>query len=164
MVAYKRFYKDDFEKDFINLLDEKLSTFNENKEQSLSIKDHIQNVLNTNRLRNLTNKPVVEPIQSFPSGLYSQKDLMNLFNIKHKVALYRKLELLGINKMELGNMVRYSKEEIDEELQEDNDREFLARMYITDFLHLTKTYGDKYILEIQKQALKVLEKNEIAGF
>ena len=100
--------------------------------------------------RDFKNNPVQIPtIEHFPSVLYSQKDLMGLFGVNYKVEFYRKLERYRINKLKIGNLVRYRKEEIAET--------FLASMYITAFMSLIEKHGDQYIRIIQERALELLK-------
>lgn len=96
------------------------------------------------------NNPINIPtIEHFPEKLYSQKDLMNIWGLDYKVSFYRKLEWLGINKIKIGNMVRYRKNEVEEE--------FLATMYISIFQSLKEVYNDDYVQVIQNRALDLLE-------
>ncbi len=64
-------------------------------------------------------------------------------------SFYSKLESLGINKIKIGNLVRYRKDEIEDQ--------FLARMNISVFEYLKDVYNNDYIDVIQNRALDLLE-------
>ena len=64
-------------------------------------------------------------------------------------SFYSKIESLGINKIKIGNLVRYRKDEIEDQ--------FLARMNISVFEYLKDVYNNDYIDVIQNRALDLLE-------
>jgi len=152
IVAYHRFYETDFSPEVINYIKAKLASYNANsKGRNLSIEDYMQRVMNTFLWEKFKNQPLMIPFnESFPATLYSQKDLMELFGLTYKVEFYRKIDSLGVNKIKIGNMIRYRKEEIVEP--------FLAYMYITAFQRLKERVGERYIITvIQERALEMLD-------
>ncbi|MEH6908929.1 hypothetical protein [Neobacillus drentensis] len=150
IISYKKFFERDFEPVVIEQIKAKLLVSNaKTTGKHLTLESYMQRVLNSFLWRNFKNEPIIiKTLEDSPTTLYSQRDLMEIFRVNFKAEFYRKLESLGINKMKLGNMVRYRKEEVEEE--------FLAKMYITAFQRLYKLSDGRYIEAIQERALELL--------
>ncbi|WP_110114976.1 hypothetical protein [Bacillus sp. CGMCC 1.16541] len=118
----------------------------------LSFEEHIQNVLNSFiQNESVDNAATVKQLDTFPGGLYSQKDLMEINNIKYKVELYRMLNSLGVNKLKIGNLVRYDKKEIEEA--------YIAKISVSVTDDLVARHGTDYIDVIKEEAIQMLDKS-----
>jgi hypothetical protein len=150
IISYKRFYTSDMQPVAVEQIKMKLATYNDrNKGKPLSFEKHMERVMDSFLWRGFKNEPIISPtLENFPKELYSQRDLMEHFRLNYKVEFYRKLDSLGVNKVKLNNMIRYSKNEVEEE--------FMARMYISAFVQLKMEYGDNYINAIQDRAIELL--------
>jgi hypothetical protein len=128
IISYKRFYSSDMRAEAVEKIKMKLAAYNDmNKGKHLSFEKHMERVMDSFLWREFKNEPIISPtLENFPKELYSQRDLMEHFRLNYKVEFYRKLASLGVNKVKLNNMIRYSKDEVEEE--------FMARMYISAFL------------------------------
>jgi hypothetical protein len=60
-------------------------------------------------------EPVIEPLDYIPSELHSLKNLKEYLDIKYDVEFYRMIQQQGINKIKLGNLVRYDITDFDSE-------------------------------------------------
>lgn len=150
IVAYKRFYEHDFKIEVVEKINEKISIYNQEYKRNLTLNQYMQRVMDSFLWKSFKNELITVPtIEDFPEKLYSQKDLIDLLGLNFKMEFYRKLDSLGLNKIKIGNMVRYRKDEVVEK--------FLVRMYITVFLYLKENYGEQYIQIIEERALELLD-------
>ncbi|MDK7667361.1 MULTISPECIES: hypothetical protein [Cytobacillus] len=151
VISFKRFYERDFEAEVVLQMKQKLAILNQKSTgKSITFEKYMQRVMDSFMWRHFKNEPITKPkIDIFPPQLFSQRDLMNIFGVNHKVEFYRHLDTLGINKVKLNNLVRYRVDEVEETFQ--------ARMYITAFLHLKNKHGEEYMTVIQKRALELLD-------
>lgn len=78
--------------------------------------------------KDFKNETIVIPIDRFPKSLKSQRDLGSEWGSNYKVNFYRRIETKGINKVRIGNLVRYDKEMVEED--------YLAHMYVSVFNQL----------------------------
>lgn len=149
VISYKRFYEGDFNPKEIEKIKGKISKHNEkNKGKPLTLEKYMQIVMNNFQWKAHKNKQITTlSIGNFPEQLYSQKDLMDLLGFTYKIEFYRHLDSFGINKIQIGHLVRYRKEEVEEKA--------FAVMYIAAFLQLKEAYGDRFIEIIQKRALEL---------
>lgn len=148
VIAYQRFYNHQFPEDFIVEVQKKLKERNK-KGKPISLEQHFQLVMDSFIWKDFKNEPMVtHSLSYFPEVLYSQNDLIRINGFRYKENFYRMVHHLGLNKIKIGNLVRYSKEEVEEP--------FLAKMYVSVYKHLKDMYGNNYIQVIQRRALELL--------
>lgn len=150
IIAYKRFYKDNFSSEFLYKVKRKLEKHNRNNRgYSITLEQHFQRVMDSFVWKDFKNKPIlIQSLLSFPETIYSQNDLIKQYGFRYKVDFYRMIHRLGLNKIKIGRLVRYRSEDIEER--------FLAKMYISVYLDLKESYGENYMKVIQKRALDLL--------
>ncbi|MEK3993031.1 hypothetical protein [Robertmurraya sp. FSL R5-0851] len=150
VITYKRFYEKDFDPAAVLEIKEKLLTLNHAKKaQPVSFRNHMQRVMDSFIWKDFENNTRVIPIDSFPLSLKSQRDLVSEWGLKYKVNFYRRIETQGINKVRIGNLIRFDKQMVEEE--------YLAHMYISVYYRLKVNYGGALTKIIQDRAIELLE-------
>lgn len=150
--SYKRFYKKDFDSNFLNNIQNRLTVYNQNTfGKDLSINSFMQKVMNTFLWEDFKNDEILSYTKRhYYDELYSQKDLMNVYGYEYKSYFYRKLEAEGINKIHINNLVRYPREEL-------TDTDYLAVMPVTAYNYLVREHSNNSIKVIQERAIEMVE-------
>lgn len=150
VISYKRFTAEDFESGFIDEANKRIEKVYEKKRgRKLNLQAHMTKILDAEKWNGFENKPEYYPINTFPTRLYTQEEIMSENGLVYKVDFYRSVELsLGYRKLKYGNLIRYVK------IQETND--FVFQTYISIFNMLREKHGEN--------VMKVIQEKAIAGF
>lgn len=113
-VIYKKFYRQDFDEQLLSRLGKQLETYNQKMKKPISLSFLLQQVMDSFIPKHFIVEPTYQPLRSFPAHLLSQRDIMETYGLPYKVSFYRYLEKKGINKVKIGNLVRYLPTELEE--------------------------------------------------
>lgn len=152
--TYKRFYQSDFSAATIKEIKIKLEDYNRRntKLKDVSFERLIKDVLNSFMTKYFVNDPCLQQLDRFPK-LQNQNDIMDSKGLQYKVSFYRYVESVGLNKIKLGNLVRYDVEEV-------NEKDYVCSTPIKNFENLMRLHeGDIGLVmeEIKKKALQMLD-------
>lgn len=146
--TYRRFIKNDFDEGMLQSLENELEQYNEGKKKPISISWLLQSAMDQLIPKYFTVEPVIKPLSAFPS-LLSQREIMEQYQIPYKVSFYRMIERQGINKVHIGNLVRYVKDELEED--------YMCWMYESLYNQLLEKWGTDFSGQIGYRAKQLIE-------